>query len=213
MNFFKWTAVHDIQTHNPLEYENACRYVPQSQVNEQQQEESASHPNRRPTDIWMGFMTHERLSAYRLQNSANAPDTIHTTMRIINSGLIGHDAFSGQFRNSPEDRHRIMLNLPRLTHFIQEKSVGKGYIKELCFSSDGRIICSPYNRGIRLLAFNEHLLELNYCVPNQPTELITIAEMNNYHTDVVVSCKFNPQHYQMVSGCLSGEIVWYKPIL
>ncbi|KAI3367427.1 hypothetical protein L3Q82_026281, partial [Scortum barcoo] len=35
----------------------------------------------------------------------------------------------------------------RLTHYIEEANVGRGYIKELCFSPDGRLICSPY--GIR----------------------------------------------------------------
>lgn len=110
-------------------------------------------------------------------------------------------------------RYKIIRNLPRLTHFKKERNMGKGYIKELCFSSDGRIICSPYNRGVRLLGFNEHLDELCYCVPEKPRELFTLAEMNNYHSDVVLSCKFSPRHCQMVSGCLGGEIVWYRPIL
>lgn len=100
-----------------------------------------------------------------------------------------------------------------MTHFVKEKGVGKGYIKELCFSGDGRIICSPYNRGVRLLGFNDRMQEVCFCVPNKPTELTTLVEMNDYHRAVVVSCKFNPLHYQMVSGCLGGDIVWYKPIL
>lgn len=161
----------------------------------------------------MGFITNEHLSAYRAQRGPNIPDSIHTSMGIINSGIIGHNAFRRQFRGLSEDENRIMINLPRLTHFAKEKSVGKGYIKELCFSSDGRIICSPFDKGIRLLGFNDHMQELCYCVPTQSKELYTITEMNNYHPDVVVSCKFNPRHYQMVSGCLGGTIVWYKPIL
>ncbi|XP_025834531.1 DDB1- and CUL4-associated factor 10-like [Agrilus planipennis] len=131
----------------------------------------------------------------------------------INSGLVGRDNYTRYFRKRPEDRFRIVKNLPRLTHFIKEQSVGKGYIKELCYSSDGRIICSPYGKGVRLLAFDEQLQEVSYCVPEKPRELFTVAEINDYHPDVVVCCKFSPKHYQLVSGCLGGEIVWYHPIL
>ncbi|KAK4875079.1 hypothetical protein RN001_011501 [Aquatica leii] len=208
----EWTSVHDIQTREASDYTDAYRYIDEPAVQEEEEENSET-ANRRPTDIWMGFISNDDLSTYRNSQVLNIPENIHATMGIINSGIIGHDVFKRHFRNRPEDRNRIILNLPRLTHFIKEKSVGKGYIKELCFSSDGRIICSPYDTGIRLLGFNEHMQEMCYCVPNQPKELYTIAEMNNYHPDVVVSCKFNPRHYQMVSGCLGGEIVWYKPIL
>lgn len=208
----EWTSVHDIQTREASDYTDAYRYIDDPAVQEDEEENSET-ANRRPTDIWMGFISNDDLSTYRNSQVLNIPENIHATMGIINSGIIGHDVFKRHFRNRPDDRNRIILNLPRLTHFIKEKSVGKGYIKELCFSSDGRIICSPYDTGIRLLGFNEHMQEMCYCVPNQPKELYTIAEMNNYHPDVVVSCKFNPRHYQMVSGCLGGEIVWYKPIL
>ncbi|KAF5269718.1 hypothetical protein FQA39_LY08641 [Lamprigera yunnana] len=207
----EWTSVHDIQPREPSDYSDAFRYIDEPAIEED--EEAPSVSNRRPTDIWMGFISNSDLSSYRNSRQSNVHDNIRTTMGIINSGVIGQDIFKRHFRNCPEDRNRIVLNLPRLTHFIKEKSVGKGYIKELCFSSDGRMICSPYDSGVRLLAFNEQMQELCYCVPNQPKELCTISEMSNYHQDVVVSCKFSPKHYQMVSSCLSGHIVWYKPIL
>ncbi|XP_014218160.1 DDB1- and CUL4-associated factor 10 isoform X2 [Copidosoma floridanum] len=110
--------------------------------------------------------------------------------------------------------HRIHQNAPRLTHYIEEPNVGSGYIKELCFSSDGRLICSPFAKGIRLLAFSNQCQELADCVPrtSESSQLIEVAT-NYSHNDIVVSTKFSPRHCLLVSGCLSGRIVWYQPVL
>lgn len=177
------------------------------------EEPDDSVPPGRPTDIWMGLTSNEQLNAQRGMLSPNILDNMNLSMGIINSGLIGRNMYERHFRNRPSDRFKIIKNIPRMTHYKKEKNVGKGYIKELCFSADGRIVCSPYDKGVRLLGFNEHLDELCYCVPEHPIELFTLAEMNDYHSDVVLTCKFSPRHYQMVSGCLGGEIVWYRPIL
>lgn len=158
----------------------------------------------------MGLVSNEQL--HNLRTSSDGGN-IRLTTRPYNSGLIGCNHYENYFRRRPNDIFKVITNLPRLTHYMQEKNVGKGYIKELCFSSDGRLICSPYGRGVRLLAFNNHLQELCYCVPDRPRELFTVAKMKDYHKSVVVCCKFSPRQYQMVSGCLGGEIVWYRPIL
>lgn len=163
----------------------------------------------RATDIWMGFAANEELNNLRASTGGL---NISLTTGILSSGLIGRNPYRSHFRRR-DDLYKVILNIPRLTHYRIEKNVEKGYIKELCFSSDGRLICSPYGKGVRLLAFNDRLQELCYCVPERPAELYTVSEMNDYHKDVVVCCKFNPRQYQMVSGCLGGEIVWYKPVL
>ena len=110
--------------------------------------------------------------------------------------------------------HRIHQNTPRLTHFIEEPNVGSGYIKELCFSADGRMICSPFGKGLRLLAFSNNCQELSDCVPssNESMELVEVASIYK-HGDIVASTKFSPRHCLLVSGCLGGRIVWYQPVL
>lgn len=157
----------------------------------------------------MGFASNEQMNNLR---SSSGSMNIRLATGIISSGLIGSNRYGSYFRR-PDDIYKVILNIPRLTHYREEKNVGKGFIKELCFSSDGRLICSPYDKGVRLLAFNDRIQELCYCVPDRPQELFTVSEINNYHSDVVVCCKFSPRQYQMVSGCLGGEIVWYRPIL
>ncbi|XP_051504806.1 DDB1- and CUL4-associated factor 10 isoform X1 [Myxocyprinus asiaticus] len=98
----------------------------------------------------------------------------------------------------------------RLTHYIEEANVGRGYIKELCFSPDGRLICSPYGYGVRLLAFDENCAELVDCMPVRTALLREVRSIYS-HSDVVLTTKFSPTHCQFASGCLSGRVALYQP--
>ncbi|KAK7793791.1 hypothetical protein R5R35_013046 [Gryllus longicercus] len=107
----------------------------------------------------------------------------------------------------------IQKNTPRLTHYIEEPNVAKEYTKELSFSPDGRLICSPYDCGLRILAFSPNCSELSVCCPvDGPVQLYEVAR-NISHDNVVVSTAFSPRHHLIVSGCLSGKILWYQPVL
>ena len=87
------------------------------------------------------------------------------------------------------------------------------FLQELCFSADGRLVCSPFGRGMRLLALNENCAELSHCVQdfNGPTQMVDIGQSLGIHQDLVVSSKFSPRHHLLVTGCLEGKIVWYEP--
>ncbi|KAJ8917865.1 hypothetical protein NQ315_010778 [Exocentrus adspersus] len=211
----EWTTIHDIQDRDPKDYEDAFTYIEEEELDEG--EESEEPLNQRPTDLWMGYIS---LDEYRNHNRDGSRASMNNwenfqlpAMGILNSGLIGLNSYSAYFRQHPEQRNKVIKNLPRMTHFKEEKTVGKGFIKELCFSSDGRIIASPYDRGVRLLAFNDKCQELCDCVPDNPQKLKTVVKLKDYHEDIVVSCKFSPTHYQLVTGCLGSEIKWYQPVL
>uniref|UniRef100_A0A1B6J6L9 Uncharacterized protein n=1 Tax=Homalodisca liturata TaxID=320908 RepID=A0A1B6J6L9_9HEMI len=109
--------------------------------------------------------------------------------------------------------HKIHQNIPRLSHYIEEPNVGRGFIKELCFSSDGRLICSPFGYGVRLLAFSPECSELSTCVPKDGAVKLYELGTNVCHADIVVSTKFSPRHCLLVSGCLTGRIVWHQPVV
>ncbi|XP_028911915.1 DDB1- and CUL4-associated factor 10 isoform X2 [Ornithorhynchus anatinus] len=98
----------------------------------------------------------------------------------------------------------------RLTHYIEEANVGRGYIKELCFSPDGRMISSPHGYGIRLLGFDVQCSELVDCLPKEAGLLQEIRSLYS-HNDVVLTTKFSPTHCQIASGCLSGRVSLYQP--
>lgn len=113
---------------------------------------------------------------------------------------------------------KYKTNKPRLLYFKKELNFGKGFIKELCFSSDGRVIASPYGKGVRLLAFNNRCQELSDCVeswhePQAPRVLQEVAVDKDCHSNVVVCAKFSPNYPLLVTGCLRGSIVWHNPRL
>ncbi|KAG5671605.1 hypothetical protein PVAND_001798 [Polypedilum vanderplanki] len=115
-------------------------------------------------------------------------------------------------------RPNIKQNSRRLLYYCSEPNEGKGFIKELCFNNDGRLICSPFKKGIRLLSFNKECDELNVLLnhnyKNQipPQKLHEIVVKPNQHSDIVVSTRFSPRAPICVSGCLNGKISWYQPI-
>ncbi|GLH15746.1 Probable histone-binding protein Caf1 [Gryllus bimaculatus] len=105
----------------------------------------------------------------------------------------------------------VPQNSPRLTHFIQELNIHRGHIKEVSFSADGRIICSPFHHGVRLLSFAERCSEFSSCYPaNGPVPLHELSRFQS-HNKTVVSTAFSPRHMTLVTACLKGEILWNEP--
>ncbi|XP_063628079.1 DDB1- and CUL4-associated factor 10 isoform X2 [Cydia splendana] len=110
-------------------------------------------------------------------------------------------------------KHYIRQNRDRLLYYIEETNEGKGFIKELCYSADGRLVCSPFGCGMRLLALDDRCGELSHCVENftGPRPMVDVGQSLGHHQDLVVSCKFSPRYHLLVTGCLEGKIVWYEP--
>ncbi|CAD7091242.1 unnamed protein product [Hermetia illucens] len=108
---------------------------------------------------------------------------------------------------------KIYQNVSRLLYYIEEPNKGRGFIKEPSFSADGRIICSPYEEGFRLLAFNEDCSELPIACdsPQKNPKQLKVIKSVTCHSDIVVSTKFSPRYPLLVSGCLRGKIVWHHP--
>ncbi|XP_077285698.1 DDB1- and CUL4-associated factor 10 homolog isoform X2 [Arctopsyche grandis] len=128
-----------------------------------------------------------------------------------NSLVVEYDGIPSE-NNQVKTRRNVLQNKKRLLYYIQEPNVGKGFIKELCFSADGRLVCSPYGYGVRLLSFTDNCSELPTCVPktNNPVALTELWK-SIYHDDYVVTAKFSPRHFMLATGCLSGRIIWYQP--
>lgn len=111
----------------------------------------------------------------------------------------------------------ILVNAKKLLYYASETNNKPGFIKEPGFSADGRIVCSPYANGVRLLGYNEdcsdypsqNLLEQ---VKNNPRQLVELANIIE-HQDVVLCAKFSPREPLLVTGCNAGEVAWYRPCL
>ncbi len=118
-------------------------------------------------------------------------------------------------QNKPPDTNtfRIHENSSRLTYYTEEPNVGRGFIKEVNFSSDGRLIASPYGFGLRLLAFSPDCQELcDIESSREPRELYELTS-NMSHNTPVVATKFSPTHCLLVTGCLSGKVDFHQPVL
>lgn len=104
----------------------------------------------------------------------------------------------------------------KLLYYIEEPNMGRGFIKEPCFSNDGRIICSPFAHGVRLLGYDSECNELETKVEGQGTnkacELQEVASVYP-HQNLVVATKYSPTHQLLVTGCLDGEVGFHQPIL
>ncbi|XP_041773341.1 DDB1- and CUL4-associated factor 10 homolog [Anopheles merus] len=106
----------------------------------------------------------------------------------------------------------------RLLYYIQESNKVEGYMREACFSPDGRVICSPHDDyGVRLLAFNEQCNEMRYarqCLASgsEPAPLRELRYKPCY-PHVVISSQFSPRFPLLVTGCLLGNVVWNLPVL
>lgn len=98
-----------------------------------------------------------------------------------------------------------------LSHYIEEPNVGRGFIKEICFSNDGRLICSPFGNGVRMLAFDRSCHEICDSIPQSPVTLQEIVTNTN-RGGTVVSNKFSPTDALLVTGCLEGKIGFHQPV-
>ncbi|XP_053659575.1 DDB1- and CUL4-associated factor 10 homolog [Anopheles marshallii] len=119
-------------------------------------------------------------------------------------------------------RKRTAKHVPadgtRLLYYIQESNKVEGYMREACFSPDGRVICSPHDDyGVRLLAFNEQCNEMQYArqyVSNgSEPEILRELQYKPCHPHIVISSQFSPRFPLLVTGCLLGNVVWNLPVL
>lgn len=178
-------------------------------------------------DIWAAELTvRDRVQGNRHINTNRASGNAH--IYGISSGVVGlslpeedeerspnepiRAASYSKPTNSTANKPKIPQNMRRMLKYIEEPNKGKGFIKELCFSSDGRIICSPYGCGIRLLSFSPDCSELpNTLNPNGEAQPLVPLKYVKCHSDIVVSTKFSPRQPLFASGCLHGKVVWHQP--
>jgi len=104
----------------------------------------------------------------------------------------------------------------RLTHYVDEPNVGRGYIKEISFGAGGRVIASPFGFGIRLLAFDSDCGEMcdSVSFEDEPSKTpVQLHEVvaNVSHGSIVVTTRFAPGSSMLVTGSLSGKVCFHQP--
>ncbi|XP_055905457.1 DDB1- and CUL4-associated factor 10 homolog [Eupeodes corollae] len=117
----------------------------------------------------------------------------------------------------PYSEEFILQNAKKLMYYVQESNEGRGFIKEPSFSSDGRIICSPYKNGVRLFSYSENCSEhprlyMNEELKRSPKPLVEVKNID-CHSDIVLSTSFSPTQPLLVTGCKLGKVTWHYPYL
>ena len=128
---------------------------------------------------------------------------------VCENGAAGSDVVS----SSVDGPQSLFRNRRRLSHYIAEPNVGRGYIKEISFGVDGRMIASPFGYGVRLLSFDPDCSELCDRTSDFVTSPIQLHEVvtNVCHGSVVVCTKFSPDSSLLVTGSLGGKVAFHRP--
>lgn len=156
-------------------------------------------------------------SAGSVQSTSASQARNNTFMFVLQSNA-GRRILNLRYMDSYSEREnsilqkKIYTNSKRLIGYAEECNVGRGFIKEVGFSADGRLICSPFGFGLRLFAFDSNCNELCDCVPSSPVKLYEVS-CSLAHGNCVVATKFSPTHNLVVSGCLDGKIAFHQPVL
>ncbi|PIK59371.1 putative DDB1- and CUL4-associated factor 10-like [Apostichopus japonicus] len=123
----------------------------------------------------------------------------------------GHCNLDKDIHDSAAENSTPFHPQDRLLYYMSEPNDGRGYIKELSVSPDGRYICSSFGYGVRLLTFNtdcSELCDLNPTGGN--SKELTEKCLLISHKRTVVTSEFSPTHPTLVTGCLEGELVFHQ---
>ena len=95
------------------------------------------------------------------------------------------------------------------------------YIKECCFSADGRVLASPHINGVRLLAVDSTCTPMELYYDSRFFSAEKTAHSNDFevvgslsgHSNPVLACAFAHHDLILSTGCMEGHIVFHKPQL
>lgn len=106
--------------------------------------------------------------------------------------------------------------------YVDDKSPedSRDYIKEICFSSDGQVLASPYRNGVRIFSVDPrctppdhyfdsryHSPHKDYCCPDFEKTLC----LPDIHSSSVLTCRFARHDFIIASGSLTGTVAFTSP--
>lgn len=93
------------------------------------------------------------------------------------------------------------------------------FIKEISFSNDGRILASPFETGVRLLAVDSSCTPMDVYFDSRYHSKekalncpdLEVVQTSFGHHSPVLTCRFSNHDMILGTGCLQGKIVFHKP--
>lgn len=125
-----------------------------------------------------------------------------------------------------QDSYSPLVGIKHVHHkylrYIDDNSPSESrdYIKEICFSRDGRVLASPHENGVRLLAIDplctspdayfDGRYHSHHKEDNCP-DLEEVLLAPNTHLSPVLTCKFAHHDFILASGSLDGTVAFTSP--
>ena len=108
--------------------------------------------------------------------------------------------------------------------YVDDKSPEdtKDFIKEICFSGNGRILASPHHNGVRILAVDPHCTAPDlYFDPRYHSQLKSyhspdfeqVISLPDIHSSPVLTCRFAHSDCILATGAIGGSIAFTTPQL
>ncbi len=104
--------------------------------------------------------------------------------------------------------------------YIDERSSDDtiDFIKEFCFSPDGRILASPCGHSVRLLAADPSCASMELRCDDRilsPGHCLDFEVVGTVygHTNPTLSCRFAHHDVLLGTGCFKGQVLFHKPQL
>ena len=130
-----------------------------------------------------------------------------------------YDVRSGEREYTPHcDIERCQENYLK---YIDESTPNEAldYIKEICFTRDGRILASPYECGVRLLAVDSLCTPMDlfydhrFYSQEKSLGILDFEEIKlcTGHQSPVLTCKFANNDLLLGTGCFRGDVMFHKP--
>ena len=201
--------------------------VPRSREHSLYQELKQCRTNRPSVHIMSGLRSRATPSFRAVMSVAFHPSGDFIGLRYVDikSDQLQHELMSLYDVRSGEREYTPCCEIERSQEnylkYVDESTPSEAldYIKEICFSRDGRILASPYEGGVRLLAVDSLCTPMDLFYDHRfhsrekSLGIIEFEEikMCTGHQSPVLTCKFANNDLLLGTGCLQGNVMFHKP--
>lgn len=204
--------------------EDISKYHPRRQNQALQEKLRQLSTNRPSIHTLCG---HRGMEKYRMVMSA----AFHPSGEFV--GMRYTDVSDGRIRQEltslfdvRQDSYSPIVGIKHVEHkylrYVDDisPSESRDYIKEICFSRDGRVLASPHENGVRLLAIDTQCTSPEVYFDNRYhsqhkhdncPDFEVVLHTPDTHLSPVLTCKFAHNDFILATGSQAGTVAFTSP--
>ena len=206
-------------------HNNFLQNQPSLSLSQTLKEKLRQLPSNRPSLYFL--CANQGMQKYRMvMSAAFHPSSDFVGMRHTDFGDSHINQELTSLLDLRQDSYCLLVGIKQVQHkylrYVDDISPidSRDYIKEICFSRDGRVLASPYENGVRLLAIDPqctspdlyfdsryHSQHKEDNCPDFEEVLCTPAT----HLSPVLTCKFARHDFILATGSLDGTVAFSSP--